>query len=350
LFERVATPHGDVELVWQPPDAPPTAGVLFLAHGAGAARARLRVPLALTRSRFSALLLGCSHSAGDFWPADAPGCDGHCLGLPEERRITEAALAARLFVVAASSADRALKRCWWPATDGPRVASALTTLLQREGVIDAPLFALGASSGGAFVTQLPFFVANVSALCVQIMGAAPESLLPRAGASFPPSRWVHMPRDAAMASFVASALTALQSAEQTAEEARVAPQRVTPDFLASRVPSIDANASAAVAAALQAAGLLDAEGFLRADPRRSDWRAALQGLPAGTLRSDTLAADASPIAEELNVAWAQHEIVSDGINDTLAFFKRHARPRSSSGSGEAGGEAGGSSSGNATVV
>jgi hypothetical protein len=294
------------------------------------------------RSRYSA---GCSHSAGDFWPADAPGCGGHCLGLPEERRITEAALAARLFVVAASSADRALKRCWWPATDGPRVAAALATLLTREGVIDAPLYALGASSGGAFVTQLPFYVANVSALCVQIMGAAPESLLPRAGATFPPSRWVHMPRDAAMASFVASALTALQSAEQTAEEARVAPQRVTPDFLALRVASIDANASAAVAAALQAAGLLDGEGFLRADPRRSDWRAALSSLPAGTLRGDTLAADASPIAEELNVAWAQHEIVSDGINDTLAFFKRHARARSGS---DAGGDAGGS--GNATAV
>jgi hypothetical protein len=277
------------------------------------------------------LCAGCSHSGGDFWAA-APGCES-CIGLPEERRIAAAALAARLFVVAGSSADRGRAKCWWPHTDGRRIAAALATLLRREHADTLPLYALGASSGGAFVAALPRFVPHLSAICVQIMGASPDVLLsplPSGFGSFPPSRWVHMPLDAAMSGFVAAALSGLQAAGLVAEEVRVAPQRLTPDFLAERIDGLPAEVSAAVHGALQGAGLLDKEGFLKSDPRKgggADWRAALAALPPSTLGSDSLVADVSPIAEELNVAWANHEIVADGVNDTLAFFFRHAAPR-----------------------
>lgn len=217
--------------------------------------------------------------------------------------------------------------------DGPRIAEALRTLLRREHADTLPLYALGASSGGAFVAALPRFVPHIAAISVQIMGASPDSLLaplPPGFGSFPPSQWVHMPRDEPMLKYVEAALGGLKAAGLETEEVRVEPRRLTPDFLAERVEGLPAEVSAAVHGALLQAGLLNAEGSLKSDPRSgggAEWRAALAALPADTLRNDTLVADASPIAEELNVAWAKHEIVADPMNDTLAFFFRHATPR-----------------------
>jgi hypothetical protein len=304
LLEQLPTLYGDVELVWQPPDGGvPPVGVLLLAHG-------------------------CAHGAVDFWDA-SPAC-ATCIGLPEEKRVVRAALAAKLLVVAASSNDRARARCWWPDVDGPRVAAALRKFLAREHADTLPLFALGASSGGAFVAFLPRFVPHVSATCVMIMGSMPEPLLaplPPGHGVYPPSRWVHMPRDTAMSVYVESAVSALKQAGHDTEEVLLHKLPITPDFLSSRVEGLSAEASAAIAAALVQAGLTDGGGHLKADPRRSAWRAALSGLPPGTLGADTLAADVSPIAEELNVAWAKHEFSAEGIEDTLEFFQRHATPR-----------------------
>ena len=303
-LEHLQTPHGSVELVWEAPrDA--AEGVLALFHG-------------------------CSHSAGDFY-AQSPRC-AECLGLPEERRIQAAALAAQLLTVSFSSSDRA-RKCWSPATDGPRVAAALAALLRRHNASTLPLFALGASSGGGFAALLPQYVPHVAALEVQIMGAEPEALLatpPPEHGPYPPSRWTHMPRDANMAGFVAEALQALKGAGLDVEESRIEPLPITPHFFADRVPGVTPEASAAAEAALREAKLLDADGFLVQDPRAGGgaaWRGALGTLARGGLGGDTLAADASPVAEELNVAWASHEIVADDINATLAFFKRHAAPR-----------------------
>ena len=300
-LEHQHTPHGSVELVWEAPHGV-AEGVVVLLHG-------------------------CSHSAGDFY-AQSPRC-AECLGLPEERRIQAAALAAQLFTVSFSSSDRA-RKCWSPLSDGPRVAAALAALLRRHNASTLPLFALGASSGGGFAAMLPQYVPHVAALEVQIMGAEPEALLaapPPAHGPYPPSRWTHMPRDANMAGFVAEALQALKGAGLETEESRIQPQPITPRFFSDRVPGVTPDASAAAEAALREAKLLDADGFLLTDPRAGGaaWRGALGGLARGL--GDSLAADASPVAEELNVAWASHEIVADDINATLAFFKRHATPR-----------------------
>ena len=93
-----------VELVWQRPRGAERA-VILLAHG-------------------------CSHSATDFFPFDRKKCT-KCLGLPEERRIVQAALARGFVAVAISSADRVHSRCWDPQTDGPRVRVACATTWQH---------------------------------------------------------------------------------------------------------------------------------------------------------------------------------------------------------------------------
>ncbi len=212
---------------------------------------------------------------------------------------------------------------------------ALEALLAREHVAALPRFALGASSGGAFVALLPFHArTRFAALCIQIMGVPPDMLtapLPDgagAGASsnaaYPPSLWVHMPRDGRIASVVRADVDALRQAGAVAEEIRIEPQAVTPTFLSDRVRGVSPDASAAAREALRAAGLLNGTGFLLSDPRRSEWRHALRNVTRPALANDTLAPDASPIAEELNVAWAAHELTADAMNETLAFFSAHA--------------------------
>ena len=72
----------ELEVLWELPPSP--QGVLFVAHG-------------------------CSHSGSDFWPKS--GRCMHCLALPEEMRVREAALARGYAVVAVSSYNRETM-CW----------------------------------------------------------------------------------------------------------------------------------------------------------------------------------------------------------------------------------------------
>ena len=161
-----------VEIVWELPASTPSA-LLFLAHG-------------------------CNHGAIDFWPHDAK-CP-ECIGLPEEVRLVKAALLAGFAVIAISSADRLHRRCWDFQQDGPRVVQVLTAFRRQHALEAAPLVALGASSGGAFVLQLPQIL-PCACIVSQIM-AVPDRTLhggPRrrgmCGACQPPTLFVHMPRD-----------------------------------------------------------------------------------------------------------------------------------------------------------
>ena len=145
-----------VEVVWEmPPAELPLRGAVFLAHG-------------------------CSHSATDFWPASAR-CAG-CLGLPEELRIVRALLAHGYAAVAASSADREWSRCWRTSDDAPRVTRALVALFSRAGATGAlaraPLFLLGASSGGHFVGRLAATLSPPPASNLAVASGGASALVP----------------------------------------------------------------------------------------------------------------------------------------------------------------------------
>jgi hypothetical protein len=310
-----------VEVVWQSPGSAPT-GVLLLSHG-------------------------CSHSATDWWPPSL-SCP-RCTGLPEETRIVTASLAAGMFAVAMSSVDRDTM-CWHVAHDAPRVLDALETVLARANIsATVPRFAMGASSGGAFSALLPTYTQPPHppwrAVAVQIMGVPPDmlSMAPMSSSSsdgnassiveaqYPPSLWVHMPRDAALGELVQSDLATLRASNVTAEEVQVHPLAVTPQFLTERIGGITNETAAAVHGALVKAELLDGDGFLRQDPRRAPWREALAA--AGVLDAnstlaghDTLAPDGSALSEVLNLAYAVHEICgTQGVTTRmLDFFTSHA--------------------------
>lgn len=293
-----------VEAVYQVPERP--AGTLFVAHG-------------------------CSHSATDFWPHAAPACR-KCIGLPEEVLITRAALSAGLAVVAISSSDRA-RRCWSIDEDGPRVVAALQHFRAAHRLAKLPLAALGASSGGAFVLMLPGLVA-VDAVVSQIMAVPPAMLPPQ----MPPTLFIHMARDERTTALVAKCVRKLRQGgggggEHAARAKEVAPQRPSAAFFASRIGGLTRAAATRLHAALEGAGLLDGDGMLKEDPRRSPWRAAIAAAPGlaaslpGTApgSADSLLPDESAVSEALNVAWAMHEIVSDEMPATIAFITHAAR-------------------------
>ena len=379
-----------IELVWQRPRRPEGAapkGIVFLAHG-------------------------CHHAAVDFFPA-SDRCV-RCAGLPEEARVAAKAL-TRGYVVAAVSSEKA---CWNTQGDARRVASALDRVRRRNPDLPrgAPVFAFGASSGGAFVAALPFF-ADVDGVVAQIAGvgfprdprsntaffATPAELgdalrEARGGAdakatpggngdvargeatsettssatsseaearrddggengvfktvAYPPVVFSHMSRDALVGALVDESRAFLDAAGVPTRVTELAPQPVDAVFFHRRVvraadaegdgergpgatePVIRVADSAAMAAALREGGLLDSEGYLKRDPRASEWRDALRRKGAAP-SFDALVPDRSATAEALNVAFAAHELSSDKFDEDVRWLEERAAERRGEAPGDA---------------
>jgi predicted esterase len=189
---------GGSEVVWQmpaPAQQQPVAGVLLALHG-------------------------CGHYAGDWFPR-SPSCP-RCLGLPEELIITRAALARRLAVVAISSLDRDYSKCWDPnptSDDAVAVERVLTELTRRApSLAGRPIFAFGASSGGAFALALGARRAPaLRGVIAEIMGhpslaawvggggatGGANAAASKSKPKYPPTAFIHMPRDGDTAALVA---------------------------------------------------------------------------------------------------------------------------------------------------
>ncbi len=260
---------------------------------------------------------GCSHRATDFWP-HSPSCPS-CIGLPEEVAIARAVVDADYAAVALSSRGH----CWDFDVDASRVASALTSFIAEHRLERLPRYALGASSGGAFVLQLPKLFA-LDAVVSQIM-AVPAHLLPHKP---PPLLFVHMPRDTRTAALVHRCVRFVrQHRGGRSEKVEAQPLPINASFFARRIRGVSLPTSAALHRALLPA--LDESGMLLEDPRGSDWRRLVETAPGGLAgalpgarpgEKDSLEADQSAVAEELNVAWASHEITSDYMGQTLEWF------------------------------
>jgi len=294
-YERV---DGDIETVWQRPPGEPR-GIFFIAHG-------------------------CKHQATDLFTEIGPdgwrfeACPasnfGRCLGLPEEVRLRQAAR-ARGYVVAAVSGGSGRQSCWHTAADLPRVAAALRRVRAAEGLPEtAPVLALGASSGGAFVGRLAGPLAggglpHLRCIVPQIMSVGGY---PNRGV---PALFVHMARDRYTAEEVRADVRELEGAGVRVGEIAVEPMAVTAELLSRCLAESLAHD---VATALREHGLVDDRGHLLGDSRARRWVRSVRRALAGR-SDDTLAPDESCIAELMNVAWAQHEMTSEYAGEILDF-------------------------------
>lgn len=273
---------------------------------------------------------GCSHSATDFFPA-GDLCP-QCIGLPEETRMVRIALERGYGVVAVSSTNRE-RKCWGThpeAKEGPdydRVSTALREAQARNAYSPrVPLFAIGISSGGLFATSLPlrFQVAGVnsmisSAVCLFWTGTDNQIT-----DAYPAHVFTHMgEQDKGTARRVHAAMRTLTRFGTHAAEYSVSPKPVTVQYLTEAVPRWGTDLARRVVAALKAGGYLDESYRLLSDPRHSYWRKSVQHLKHEL--EDSLVADESALSEELNRAWAAHEITAEHFSSTLDFLEDRLR-------------------------
>ena len=281
------------------------------------------------------------------FPPSSPKQHPATLGLPEEQRIRSIALQRHhLAVIAVSSMDATNygRGCWSPEKDLDSTAAALMAVLSTKTESsssglhpDLPLFALGASSGGAFVLLLPSTGLKIDGIVAQIMGVPPHLLHHPSSSSsstttkaqtkrtqYPPTVMQHMPKDTRIGSLVQNDIEQLKNElEIDVAEIRVLERPVTSEFLSSHsggaLSSTDAEK---IVELLKQHDFIDSEtNMLREDPRRTydAWSRVVAGVAgeAGV----SLEPDASPLTQLLNVAWAQHEIVSWGVDSALAWLQ-----------------------------
>jgi len=236
------------ELVYQIPEVP--RAVLLVAHG-------------------------CSHSATDWWPKSKK-CP-KCIGLPVEVNIVSEGLRRNFIVLAMSSTNRNHK-CWTPQDIKP-VTKAINHLYERYLNLDysAPLYLLGASSGGTFVGQFasgnPELLPKVRAVCVQISNV---------------HKPLHVPVLFNLMEKDIDLITMVRAKKQTQYKGGfkilISPTLpVTAAFFHEHGAVQTAALSESVFRALLKGGFLNKDTLqLAEDPRHSQWRKVLQHIPQST--------------------------------------------------------------------
>eukprot|EP01026_Neomeris_dumetosa_P081638 TRINITY_DN9207_c0_g1_i2.p1 TRINITY_DN9207_c0_g1~~TRINITY_DN9207_c0_g1_i2.p1 ORF type:complete len:387 (-),score=41.11 TRINITY_DN9207_c0_g1_i2:409-1569(-) len=293
--------HGPMDMqgmrvMWEAPQDP--KGLLFVAHG-------------------------CKHSGTDFWEKDDEKCP-ECLGLPEEIGIRKIAVELGYVVIGISSQNRKTM-CWHVDVFNPSdsqdvkgVKDVLEQLITENGWQSLPLYALGASSGGFLVLMLPSAI-KLDGICAQISSIPSNVNVEEWSEKYPPTAFVHMPRDKRTLEGVQSSIEYLQSVGTTTLELQHHRLPLTQTFFSERIAEVSDDMSNKIYLVFKDNGLLDDEGYLNDNPRKSDWREHLsKEIPD---LSDKLVSDESAISEALNVAYAQHEIVRDFTQEVLKWFE-----------------------------
>jgi hypothetical protein len=258
-------------------------------------------------------------------------------GLPEEVRIRRFALQRHLAVLSISSLEATAsgKGCWnvEAGVPGEDDVTSVAAILQRIQAKDPflagkPVFVLGVSSGGALALLLPKFLSSIDGLVVQIMGLPMEVLGQPAAYNYgyPPTVFMHMPRDKRLAEQIEQDKQLLESWNVSVAEIKVHPRQVTSEFLNFHAPNAFGGSTrsfertGAIVSRLQDEGFLDAHGMLKIDPRLNlvEWTKAVRPIVG---KRASLTPDQSPLTELLNLAYARHEIVSDGVDSALEWLQ-----------------------------
>ena len=302
--ERRLIGENKIEAIWEGPAATNANGELTATKPRG-------VLLALH---------GCKHSAKDFF-ANNTKCT-ECRGLAQEMAITRTALSRRFVVIAISS----FGTCWSRDVDGPRVDEVLETFFSDDALKDLPLYAFGASSGGSFVSELPFIthVTQIAGLIIQIApGPRLSEMTPTSDlARYPPTVFSHMPRDERTAEFVKMSIEDLRFAGVKVLESKLNPRAITPQyFYKESFGKISTTESEALRGSLKSFNLIDKDDLLTEDPRAFD-TIHVDMLATHAPAWDTMLPDMSDVRELLNVAHATHELSAQDFAANLAWLIR----------------------------
>ncbi|XP_042475163.1 uncharacterized protein LOC122057204 [Macadamia integrifolia] len=274
------------EVIWQIPDSP--KAVLFLAHG-------------------------CNGRAVNFWDR-CPNCP-NCVGLPEERLIVLHALARKFAVITISSAGE----CWSLGRGEERlvVKEIIKWWVAKNKLEKLPLVALGASSGGNFVSVL---ATDMRFNSIAIMIAEALFYGTDIPDDYPPTLFVHMPKDRARSRVINGNLEGLRKKGIDVAEIKCMEFPLYPNFLADKIPGLDQTVSINLFELFRKKGFIDQNGYMKKDGRATKWEEALGEM--GTLLPDKPEMD-HHIEEELNLAFAYHEMTSFPSERIFDWFESH---------------------------
>ncbi|XP_076917957.1 uncharacterized protein LOC143578177 [Bidens hawaiensis] len=271
------------ELIWQIPGS--ARSVLFLAHG-------------------------CNGKAANFWDKSLD-CD-HCVGLPEEKAIVSEALDRKFAVVAVTSKGK----CWSLMKETIVVERVIKWWVKKQNLEKLPVVALGASSGGYFVSMLASKM-KFSSIVVMIA----EGVFDRIGATkdYPPTLFVHMPKDKRRKRLIDANLEVMRNQGVDVAEVECLELPLSPRFLAERVPGLGLKASAELFGVFKEKGFVDERGYLVRDGWVLPWKEAASERKV-SLPNEVLI---SYIQEELNLAFAYHEMTSLQSERMFNWFESH---------------------------
>lgn len=271
------------DLIWQIPDSP--KAVLFIAHG-------------------------CNGRAANFWDR-SPGCP-NCVGLPEERLIVLHALDRKFALLTVSSVGR----CWSLGKEMENVQWIIKRWIEKHGLDRLPITAMGASSGGYFVSALAAEMKFSSIVLMIAEGVFEEMGVPE---GYPPTLFVHMPKDRLRMKSIEMNMKALRQKNVDVREIRCMEFPLTPKFLSDRIPGMDENFSGQLFSLLREKDFINENGYMRKDGRKTPWKEALRerGLLSERYEWDI------HIQEELNLAFGYHEMTSLQSDDMLEWFESH---------------------------
>ncbi|CAN6978361.1 hypothetical protein BRARA_I04055 [Brassica rapa] len=289
IVKHVSRSHPTVEirngtrLIWKIPTNKPKA-VLFIAHG-------------------------CHRKASDFWDK-SPSCP-KCTGLPEEKVLVRTALSKSFAVITVSSSGT----CWSFGKEKRVVRDVIKTWVKKHNLESLPLVALGASSGGYFVSALALDM-EFSSIVLMIA----EGVFDRISVSkrYPPTLFVHMPKDVYRQQKIREFLEGLRVVGVDAAEVECLDLPLSPGFLGDRIEGFDGGVSAQVFEVLREKGFVDEKGYMKRDGRRTPWREALSGYKISLEESLV-----TPVEEELNLAYAYHEMTSLQSEQIFNWFESH---------------------------
>ncbi|KAJ4788997.1 Secretion-regulating guanine nucleotide exchange factor [Rhynchospora pubera] len=273
------------EVIYQIPDSP--KAVLFIAHG-------------------------CTIHAYDFWDK-SPNCS-HCTGLPEERIFVLQALEKNIAVLTISS----LGECWTFTKEMENVEWIIKNWVETNNLGNLPKFAIGASSGGYFVSALATKI-EFNSICIMIAEGVFEQMdIPK---NYPPTLFVHMAKDKIRASLIRSNMAELMEKGIDVKEIRCEEFPVDADFLAKRVPGLEIGLTVKLIEVLREKRFLDDKGYLKKDGRDIKWKEALVEKKLIDEKFELF----RHINEELNVAYSYHEYTSLKNDEIFEWFESHMK-------------------------
>lgn len=288
-FEALVKLHPTVEfrngtdLIWQIPELP--KAVLFLAHG-------------------------CNGRALNFWDR-SPDCP-NCVGLPEERLIVLHALARKFAVLTISSAGK----CWSFGEEMLIVKGIIRWWVDKNKLQRLPLVALGASSGGYFVSMLANDVKFNSITLMIAEGLFDQMEITK---DYPPTLFVHMPKDRFRKKKIDKYIEVLSNKGIDVAELKCMAFPLSQNLLADRIPGLDRSVSVNLFELFRKKGFIDKNGYMKNDGRATHWKNAL-GENKVVLPDKNLV---HHIQEELNLAFAYHEMTSMQSGNIFEWFESH---------------------------